>query len=233
MSAADDLDDLGVVVDDRLAIIAVARKFGKRQKRVRRGDRPRCRLKPGYRLQHLVFELFVEGDLDLCRAAFGIEDLVLDLFEFLGDEPLARSQGLLAHIPYRHFVQRALADLYVVAEDLVEPDFERLYARLGTLVALQFGEPIFAVGLCAAAGIELFAEPLAHKAAVLGRRGRIFVQDVEYPRPFLRKRKDVVGKLDEIALPGRRQKVLDLGHGHERLCDCDEVARRRVAVDHF
>ena len=56
----------------------------------------------------------------------GGEDLVLQVLQLLGEEPLAVHQGLLADVVLRHQAVIALGHLDVVAEHLVIPHLQAL-----------------------------------------------------------------------------------------------------------
>ena len=73
------------------------------------------------------------------------EDLRLELFEFLGDEPLRIREGLFPNVVRRYAVAAAVAHLDVVAEHLVVADFERLDTRAIPLALLHLLQERLAV----------------------------------------------------------------------------------------
>ena len=72
--------------------------------------------------------------------SLGGEDGVLQVLELLGDVPLAVGQGLLADVVRGHLVVEGVADLDVVAEDLVVAHLQAADAGALLLPGLHLGD---------------------------------------------------------------------------------------------
>ena len=93
--------------------------------------------------------------LDLEDLLLGGEDLFLIFLERGRDVPFAVDERLLADIIPRREMLVRFGDLDVIAEDVVEPDLERIDPRAPDLVFLKFLEPLPAVFLQVPQGVEL------------------------------------------------------------------------------
>ena len=120
----------------------------------------------------------VEPGLDLVDAAFGRDDLLLVFLEFLGDVAFGAHEGLFADPLRRDFVPEGVADLDIVAENVVVSDFERGDSGAFGLPLLHLQEIILPAAGQAAELVQLFVHPLRDDRALADLGGRLRIQGV-------------------------------------------------------
>ena len=134
------------LVHHRAAVVALHRHRGKGEEHVQLGHAacgPLYLPHPGgHRVPQLAEQLVLQGG----DAGLGGENLVLQVLELGGDEPLTADQGLLADVVLGHQVVVGLGHLDVVAEHLIIPDLQALDAGALLLPALQSNHHIRPVG---------------------------------------------------------------------------------------
>ena len=141
-----------------------------RLQRARRGAQARQRL--FQRLADLAEELILEAHGVFLRAEY----LALQILQFLGDEPLAVGERLLARVAIRHLIVKRARDFDVIAKHAVVTDLQVFDAGGLALAKFQFGEVILAVFGDIAQLIQLLVVAVAdHAALAHGERG--FVVD--------------------------------------------------------
>ena len=116
----------------------------------------------------------VEGPLQLLDPLPGVEYQGLVLLQLRRDEPLASHQRLAPGVVVGHLGQVGVADLDVVAEDLVVSDLEAPYAGALPLPVLEPRDVLAGVPGGQAQLVQLGGEPLPDDAPVprLPRRAR-------------------------------------------------------------
>ena len=118
-------------------------------------------------------ELFI---LHLAGTFVRPQDGILHLLELRGDEAFRIHQRLLALVVGRHLVVMALGYFNVVAENVVEADFQGINARPPALLLLELGQPLLPVAGSQAQLIQPGVVPFPDDAALLDRHGRLIHQ---------------------------------------------------------
>ena len=134
------------------AIVALYGLLCKARKHIHLGEDAAVHLDGGNLLLDAADELPVQAGLDGVDAVFGREDFLLVLFQLFGDITLRIHQGLLADPLRRNLVPIGVADLNIVAENVVVGYFERADAGAFRLPLLHLQEVILAA---CAEGAEL------------------------------------------------------------------------------
>ena len=112
-------------------------------------------------------DLGIDALLQHEHLLFGAEDLLLVLLELLGDVTFGIGEGLLANPRRRDFLLVGVADLDIVAEDVVVADFERRNARGLAFALLNARKVILAVERDAPQVVQLGIDPVGNHAALL------------------------------------------------------------------
>ena len=134
------------LIHHRAAVVPLHRHRGKGEEHVQLGYAARRPLHLPHPGGHCVPQLAEQLILQGGDAGLGGENLVLQVFELGGDEPLAVDQGLLADVVLGYQVVVGLGHLDVVAEHLVIPDLQALDAGALLLPALQGNHHIRPIG---------------------------------------------------------------------------------------
>ena len=137
--------------------------------RQRRGDF----LNLPQRLEHLLAHALEQFVLELLAALLRAENFALHLLEFRRDESLRISQGLLACVVLRHFVEVRFGYFDEIAKHRIEPHLERGDAGFFRLPFLELCYPILALRRAATELVKRRVEAFANDAAVLERHRRV------------------------------------------------------------
>ena len=121
-------------------------------------------------------ELAEEGVLARDHRTLRVEDQCLIFLELGRDVALAVDERLLAHVLGGDRLAIGVADLEVIAEHLVESDFERSDARPLAFVLFQGADPVAGSPRSVAKAIELGVVPGLEDPAVFQRRRNIVDQ---------------------------------------------------------
>jgi len=149
-----------------------SRDLGQGQQHVQLGHGAGCLLYPRNHLQQLGPEeiedlLFKFHDSFLCVEHF--EFVFLQIF---GDVPFSVDQCLLPGVMRRDLVLMRFADLNVITEDPVVPDFEPWYACLFPFPGLDPCYPFLAGNTDGSQLVEFFPVTDSYRASVLQARRR-------------------------------------------------------------
>ncbi len=167
-----DIDDQ-TVVDIGADIAMFGRDGGKREQAVELGEDVGVELHLRHPLAEREHEFLVEAVLDDLDTLFGRGDFLLVGLEFVGDIPLGADECLLANPLGRHLLFVGIADLEVVAKDIVEAYLEALYARAFYLALLYLEQIFLAVGLDSSQLVEFGVDATSDDVRPSLRQGRV------------------------------------------------------------
>ena len=153
MTSLPDVDD-ETVVDVRADVAVFGCNGCKREQAVELCEHVRIELHLGHPLAQSEHQLLIEAVLDdlnlLLRRAY----LLLVLLEFFGDVPFGTDECLLADPLGRNELFVGVTHFEIVAEDIVEPYFQALYASCLRFALLDAEEVVFAVRLYGAQFVQ-------------------------------------------------------------------------------
>ena len=163
----------------------------------------------------------------------GVANLVLVLLQFGSDVAFGVLDGLLANEFGRNLGAVAalgVADLNVVAEDVVEADLEAADSGPANLLGLILVDPGLATVSQLALGVEVGVVTVADQASLGGGQGGIIDHGRLDPRPDLRAKFDTRLELgQQVGRGSRGQSGLDPRQEGQRPSEVDQVTRRGAA----
>src|SRR5579871_3231860 len=164
--------------------------------------------------------LFQRQDLLL-----GVQNLALVILELGSGETLGVDQGLLALVIGRSEMQVGFRDFDVVAKDVVETDFQRLYACACALASFNLSDVLPAVLAEIAEFIELRIVAGADRAPVADVNGRGIGDCMKNAVANLGQLIKLAGQLAEPDGGQGGNDLLECGNFLERLSEGEELTR--------
>ena len=159
--------------NDRTTVAVQARGFGERRQHVQLRQRGGGLLDFWQLAEHILAHALEQFVFQLHAAFLRAEDFAFHLLQFRRDVAFAVGDGLLADVMRRDLVEIRLRDFDVIAENGIEPDFQRRDAGAPDFVRLQFRNPVLAAALGRAEFVERGIEAVADHAAFLDRQRRV------------------------------------------------------------
>ncbi len=172
MAAVADLQH-AFVSDHRAAVAVQARRLGERRQHIQLRQRGGGLLDFGQLTEHLLAHALEQFVFQFHAAFLRAEDFAFHLLQFRRDVAFAVGDGLLADVMRRYLVEIRPGDFDVVAENGIEPDFQRCDAGAPDFVRLQFRNPVLAAALGYAQFVERGIETVADHAAFFHGKRRV------------------------------------------------------------
>ena len=173
MTAVFDVDTLEVA-DGRLGILVLHGAVGEGVEHVESGGEAGVVLDDGDVVGKTNYQFVVESHLDFENLLLGGQYLGFQFFEFLSDISFAASKGLLAGPLRRHLRLVGVRHLKVIAEDVVEADFQRVDAGFLGFALLDVGEDAATVGSQVGEFVEFGVDATLEDAALARHHRRVF-----------------------------------------------------------
>ena len=131
----------------------------------------RVRLHVGYQPGETLDELTEYAGLDGGYFLFRTHDFLLIFLELWSDVAFRADESLLAYPVFGHLLLMGVAHLDIIAEHVVESDFERRYSCLFRLASLNIDKRLLAARVQAAQFVEFGVNTLGdcHAASELSR----------------------------------------------------------------
>ena len=141
----------------------------------------------------------------------GGQDLMLQVFQLLGDVPLAVHQGLLTDVCLRHLVLEGVGHLDIVSKHLVVADFQRPDAGGLFFLGLHLRHDALAALEDVPQAVHLFVEAVPDETALPDGERRLVADGIRDALPNVIQGVQLRRQLTEAAVIQRRQLLLDSG----------------------
>ena len=172
VAALADLDDAGLV-HVGAAVVVSHRHGGEGGQGIDLRHRRGGFLDAGGRVGDLLTQLREQLVFQGHHPLGGRQDLVLQILQLLGDEPLAVHQCLLADVCIRHLVLKGVADFNVIAEHLVVADLQGADAGGLFLLGLHLRDDALAALQDVPQAVHLFVKAVPDEAALPDGKRRL------------------------------------------------------------